>query len=93
MAKIITDAELAGIVGDIVRDPLLLETEAKYQLFLEDLADLVCGYCGGSVGRVSEPGDGLPHTVAIHLDESVPPDGGVFKDYDTDAEWKDGVEL
>ena len=30
--------------------------------------------------------------MPFHIDEEVPADGGVFKDYDKDVDWKDSVE-
>jgi len=43
---------------------------------------------------VGEPdGDlGWSWTVGFHVNECVPADGGVYKDYDTDVTWEDGKE-
>jgi hypothetical protein len=93
MAKILTGKELGEIVRRATNDDSLIECADSYEHFLEDLADLVCNHFGGSRGGVHEPDDSLPEwTVAIRFNECVPPDGGVFKDYDTDVAWKDGVE-
>lgn len=57
-----------------------------------EMASLVADYCGGDVSTISGPGepgvdDGIGWTVAIHHNDSVPDDGGVWKEYDTEADF------
>jgi len=92
MAKILTAKELGKIVWDATHDEGVIDCADSYTHFLEDLAELVCTHFGGNRGGVGEPDVDLDWTVGIHVNERVPADGGVFKDYDTDVTWKDGVE-
>jgi len=92
MAKILKDTELLAIVSRIVQNDEIDDSD-QYKEFLEDLADVVTKHCGGEVGSADyDGGDGLGYTIAIHVNDSVPPDGGVFADYDTDVKWLDGEE-
>lgn len=94
MAKILTDVEMAAIIHKAVHDKDRIEFSDSYTAFLEGLALLICDNFGGEVGHVCPPveGEDLGWTVAFHLNDCVPSDGGVFKDYDTDVKWVDGVE-
>jgi len=94
MAKILTDKELGEIVWKATHDDdgAIIECADSYAHFLEDLADLVCDHFGGTRGDVAGPDEGISWTVGIHVNECVPTDGGVFKDYDTDVQWLDGKE-
>ena len=86
MAKIITDVELVDIVNRVVLDEFIIDDAGTYAQFLRDLAGLLTDYLGGIVGGVGSPtdtgGPGLGWTVAIHYNESIPADGGVWKNYD-----------
>ena len=92
MAKILTDKELSEIIHRAVHDDGVIDCADSYEHFLEDLAELVCSHFGGSPGSVGRPDDDLSWTVGIRVNECVPSDGGVFKDYDTDVLWEDGEE-
>ena len=92
MPKVLTDKELADIVCRATRDESVICCADSYAHFLEDLAQLVCDHFGGERGGVGEPDGVLTWTVGVHINECVPSDGGVFKDYDTDVIWKDGKE-
>lgn len=89
MAKILTDNELIEI---IIRAKTLITEAPAYAHFLEDLGELICNHFGGTKGCVSTPDGDLGWTVGIHINDCVPDDGGVYKDYDKDVEWKDGIE-
>ena len=94
MAKIITDKELGKIISKAVNDPGEIDCEDAYRHFLEDLADLVANHFGGCVGNVSEPSNIMEEwTVSFSIDESVPADGGVYKDYDKGVMWLEGEEV
>lgn len=92
MAKILTDCELAEIVQKATHGIDVIDSATSYKHFLSDLASLVCSYFGGQPGSVGCPDGALGWTVGIHIDECVPPDGGVFKYYDTDVTWENGEE-
>lgn len=92
MAKILTDREMVDIVRRAVEDKELIECSDAYWHFLDDLGDLICTHFGGERGDVSIPGGDLGWTCGFHLNECVPDDGGVFKDYDTDVRWFGGRE-
>jgi len=92
MAKILTEHEMAEIVHKAVHDPGMIDCADSYRAFLEELADLICAHFGGTHGQASPPDDALPWTVAFGVNECVPSDGGVYKEYDTDVTWKDGEE-
>ena len=92
MAKILTDKELGEIVWKATHDEGVIDCADSYEHFLEGLADLVCDHFGGTRGSVGQPDEDLSWTVGIHVNECVPDDGGIFKDYDTDVQWRDGEE-
>jgi len=92
MAKILTDKELGEIVHKAVNDPGLIDCADSFRHFLEDLGTLVADHFGGERGAVGEPDGDLGWTVGFHVNECVPADGGVYKDYDTDVTWLDGQE-
>lgn len=95
MAKILTDIEMAEIIDKIVNDadnPVIVDQDVYFR-FLNDLAELITDYCGGDHGTPSyDASDKLGNTVAFHINDSVPSDGGIYKDYDQDVTWKDGEE-
>jgi hypothetical protein len=89
MAKILTDKELFEIISSAYGE---IDDKDQYEIFLKDLGDVICMHFGGDRGCVSYMDDGLGYTCAFHINETVPSDGGVFKKYDPDVVWKDGVE-
>jgi len=93
MAKILTDKELGEIIFKATHDTSIIECADAYKYFIEDLADLICNHFGGVRGDVQEPETEISWTVPICINELVPDDGGVFKEYDTDVSWKDGKEI
>ena len=94
MAKILTDKELGEIIHKAINDPGLIDDSDSFEHFLEDLGTLVADHFGGERGCVGCPGadDDMGWTVGFHINECVPADGGVYKDYDTDETWEDGKE-
>lgn len=93
MAKILTDKELGNIIWRETGESGNIDDSDQYMHFLEDLGQLICDHFGGDVGVVGyDEFDGLGWTIGFHINESVPADGGVFKDYDADVIWKDGEE-
>lgn len=82
MSKMITPAELAGIVATLLVAPSSLgelEEQTTYVAFIRDIAEVVANYCGGDVGSVSTPEEndnGEPgsatYLVAIRADGALP---------------------
>ena len=95
MSKQITAQELAAIVSK-----LLTKTEAAGQLdsresfegFMTDIARVVCDYCGGEVRKPASVLDATWY-VGVHANESLPEDGGVWKDHDREGELGWPVDL
>jgi len=88
MSKQLTPTELANVITRLLTDPVAageLETDAKFTAFMTDLASTVCDHCGG---EVKHPADytGDVCYVGIHGNESLPPDGGIWKDYDKEGQ-------
>ncbi len=92
MAKILTAEEMGQIIYDATHGADTISDAHAYTHFLEDLAVLICDHFGGSPGHVGEPDGDLGWTCGFIINDCVPDDGGVFKDYDTDVTWKDGKE-
>lgn len=92
MAKIITHKELAKIVSTALLNPSVIEDSDSFEHFLKDLSTVLTDHLGGQLGRIMVDEDD-EWTIAIHADESLPSDGGAWKHYDTDVEFKDGVEV
>ncbi len=92
MPKILKDTELLDIVKRTIEGKTI-DCQDNYLCFLEDLAAVVCNHFGGSPGMARNDIDlDLGFTVAIHHDENVPDDGGIFAEYDTDIQWLGGQE-
>ena len=97
MAKIITDKELAKIVKRIIDGKLITgERGDSYKDFLKDLAVVVTDFMGGEIGTIDKEQDRLcqeiVYYIAIHHDEYVPEDGGIWKNYDKECsieEWNE----
>jgi len=92
MAKILTDKEMGQIVRDATHCSDVIVCADAYRHFLEDLGELLTAHFGGTRGSVGCPDGGLGWTCGFHINECVPPDGGVFKDYDPDVVWENGKE-
>jgi len=84
--KILTDKDLGEIIWRATHDNGIIDDADSYQCFLEDLAELVCDHFGGDRGSIVQPDIDMPWTVAIRINECVPADGGIFKDYDAEKE-------
>ena len=93
MAKILTEHEILKIITTAIKSPGCIDCSDQYAKFLTDLAVVVADHFGGEAGEAYyDEHDNLNWTVAFRVDESVPPDGGVYQYFDTDVTWKDGVE-
>ena len=89
MAKILEDKEMASIIRRAIHGDEI-DCQDAYEHFLEDLSTLITKHFGGEAGKPDFNEEIF--TVAFHVDENVPADGGVYKNYDTDVTWKNGVE-
>ncbi|MFA5375931.1 MAG: hypothetical protein WC455_09330 [Dehalococcoidia bacterium] len=92
MPKILTDKELGDIIWKATHDPELIQCQDSYIHFLEDLGDLICTHFGGRREGIGVEIKSDRFIISFLVNECVPFDGGVFKDYDTDVTWKDGIE-
>ena len=93
MAKILTDKELGQIVHQAINGDAIDCADA-YLHFLEDLGDLIANHFGGERGTVYDVDeDDLKYTVAFRINDSVPGDGGVYRQFDIDVTWADGAEV
>jgi len=86
MAKILTDIELLTILSRAITDHGEIDEADTYKHFLEDLADVVTEYFGGTLGTVAFDDDEGTWFIAIHGDENVPENGGIYRDFDPDGE-------
>ena len=90
MSKILKDEELLDILSKVLKGNEIDCTDS-YEAFLEDLSDVLCDHLGGQRGSVDFCEE-LGWAVAVSVDDSVPSDGGVWKHYDRDITWLNGVE-
>ena len=94
MSKQITNHELARIVTKLLTDPETINNHlgeyTQFQNFMRGIAQAVCDACGGELSDIL-PDDGLSPNgewlVGIHWNDSLPENGGVWKEYDTEADW------
>ena len=92
MAKIITDKEMGEIIHKATHDEGIIDCQDSYLHFLTELGQLIANHFGGDANEASYAEDTVGYCVAFNVNECVPSDGGVFKDYDPDIIWKDGEE-
>ncbi len=94
MSKVITDEELCEIVTRIFHDGSdIIAERGAYLTFIENIAKAVSFSCGGEVVGVLDitVDDELGSVVFIDWNDSVPPNGGIYAEYDTDVdieEWR-----
>lgn len=96
MSKQITNGELAEIVTGLLVGRLAelligrpaanhLPPVEAYAKFMRDIAEVVCNHCGGEV--ISIPDNSVDTwLVGIEGNDSLPEDGGIWKDYDKHGE-------
>ena len=93
MAKILTDREMGQIVYDATHQLGVIDCADAYQHFLEDLGELLATHFGGTRGCVGCSDGDLGWSCGFRINECVPRDGGMFKDYDKDVVWNNGKEV
>ena len=92
MSKQITAAELAEIVTKILSgDSGELDSIQAHEGFMTDIAKVVCDYCGGEVLNPAGPMEDTWY-VGIHGNDSLPADGGVWREYDREGALFDDVQ-
>lgn len=89
MAKAICPQDLAEIVSKLLTDPTTvgeLDDAQTYADFMTEIAAVVCDYCGGEVQLpASVVDDQDVWVVAIQGNDSLPDDGGIWKNYDPEG--------
>ena len=88
MSKQITPTELAQLVTALLTNPASageLDTDVKFTAFMTDIARTVCDHCGGEVLNQAQYTDDICY-VGIHGNDSLPEDGGVWKEFDKEGE-------
>ena len=95
MGKLLTDKDVGEIIQKVIDDPDAHFGDAGvYKKFFVRLTEVVCEFFGGeSAVDACPPLGELPWCINVYVNESVPPDGGIFKDYDLDITWIDGEEV
>lgn len=101
MAKIITATELAEIVTKLLTTNEI-DGAGQFSEFMTSIADVVCHHCGGETNNPAAYDNLTPElapdhpdnwSIAIHPNESLPPNGGVWANYDTDVAFINGEEV
>lgn len=90
MAKILTSNELLIILKNVIAD-LALDSAEAHLAFLDDIGAVIGKHLGATAGSAGYDDD-LGYSVAFHINEHTPPDGGEFSLYDTDVVWDNGKE-
>lgn len=88
MSKQLTPAELASIVTNLLVNPQQvgeLDSPERYGAFMTDVASLICDHCGGEVSSSADDWVG-EWLVGIISNDSLPDDGGIWKDFDPEGE-------
>nr|WP_321303089.1 hypothetical protein [Alcaligenes faecalis] len=89
MSKQVSAVDLGLLTFSLLMRPHVvgeLDTPEKYQAFMTDLAKLICEHCGGEVLYQATRPDGSNWMIGIHGNDSLPEDGGVWKDIDPEGE-------
>jgi len=87
--------DLLAIIGKALMDPDVIEELEPYRRFLMDLGNAVAGFAGGEPDfvemRLADGDNAGGYNVAFYLvvqhNDSVPSDGGVYRDYDKEHDW------
>lgn len=75
------EEDVAEIIRNAIMDPDTICCSDSYQHFLEDVSSLICEHFGGNPFDVRDPDGEGKMEVVIEMNECVPEDGGVFKNY------------
>jgi hypothetical protein len=89
MSKVLTANEILKAINILNDD---IDCQDHYEHFIEDLSKLLAKHAGGEFSQVTDQEFGEGMFITFNVNELVPADGGVYKNFDTDVTWKDGVE-
>jgi hypothetical protein len=93
MAKMITAMELSEIITSLLtRNVGEVDEVDSFRGLMTCLAETVANHCGGEV-RQSASGEDGEWMIGIHANDSLPSDGGIWKNYDTDVQFLNGEEV
>lgn len=85
MSKQITPNDLAEIVTRLLTDPNEIDDHDVFGTFFLSIAEVVCSFCGGEPDTPdANVGEWL---VGITANDSLPPNGGIWANYDKDEEF------
>jgi hypothetical protein len=92
MAKILKSDEVLKALNMLADD---IDCMDAYTHFIEDLSEVLADHGGGEFVRTrfKNEADYSGLYSIFKANECLPSDGGVFKHFDTDVTWKDGVEI
>jgi hypothetical protein len=91
--KILTDKEIGALMSKAVVDSGYFSCQDTYIDFLKKLGNIIADHFGGICGKVDyDVRDTVGYKIAFHPNECLPADGGIYKDYDADVVWTDGIE-
>lgn len=85
MSKQISNDELSAVVSGLLRRPNVIQRSA-FSEFMTNIAQAVCRYTGGAIAYpATQMDENDEWLIGIHADESLPADGGVWKDFDLEG--------
>lgn len=91
MSKQITNRELSEIVTRLLTEPKTIEAQLdspeRYGAFMRSVAGAICYACGGEVSDVPPDNAYGRWLIGIRPNDSLPDDGGIWKNYDPEADW------
>lgn len=88
MSKQLTPTELAALVTTLLTNPDALgelDSTGKFAAFMTSITETVCEHVGGEVRNEAAFQDGVCY-VGVHGNESLPDDGGVWKNFDKEGQ-------
>lgn len=91
MAKMISAKDLAELFHQALLGGLIDDAN-RFSAFMTDAAALIADHCGGEVGNPASCSDG-EWMISIYPNDSLPGDGGVWKNCDPDVLFINGVEV
>lgn len=98
MAKMITNVELAEILTKLLTGDEIDDSD-QFSSLMTSAAKLVADHCGGEVVRDATFTSQFfllgenKWMIGIDANDSLPEDGGIWKNYDTDVSFVSGIEV
>jgi hypothetical protein len=90
MSKVLTANEVLKALTLLNND---IDEYDIHKRFVEALSQVLEDYAGGEFSQVTDAEFGNEMFVTFLINDCVPPDGGVYKHFDTDVTWKNGKEI